>query len=695
MAGANSNIQMTDLDFNTIKNNLKTYLQSQDTLKDYNYEGSALSVLLDVLAYNTQYNAYYLNMVANEMFLDTALQRSSVVSQAKLMNYTPQSAIAPTATINLTMNAVSDPTLTLPKFTPFMSEAIDGINYTFVTTDSYTSTVNLSTNKAEFTNVVLKQGIPASLSYTVNSTNNPKYVFSLPAENIDTTTLQVLVQSSSSNTSVEIYTAAENYLTLNGNSLVYFLQENVSGSYDVSFGDGILGKKLTDGNIVLLSYITTFGSDSYGANNFVLMNSIGGYSNATIFPITSTTKGSLRESIDSIKYQAPKSYSAQKRAVTKEDYITVIQQNNLGYNFDAVNVWGGQENDPPVYGQVFVAIKPSGAYVLSATQKERLIADVIRPVSIMTVEPTIVDPDYTYIQLTANVFYDPRKTNLTASQIKDAVKTRISNLATTSLNTFNSTFSATDFSQAIANVSTSIITNEISLQLQKKFTPNLTTPSTYNLYYGASLIRSMFQSGVTTTPSITYRNPLNLAQLISEVYIEEVPSSTGGVETISVLNPGFGYQSAPTVTISGDGTGATAEAIVTGDGSIQKINVLTKGTGYTSAIISITPAEGTTTGALGAAIPNLEGRYGTLRTYYYNSQNAKTIFEANVGTIDYTMGVVTLNAFNPIDIDNPLGQLTVTASPTTTIISSSYNRIITIDPFDANAIIVNVTAKST
>ena len=695
MAGANSNIQMTDLDFNTIKNNLKTYLQSQDTLKDYNYEGSALSVLLDVLAYNTQYNAYYLNMVANEMFLDTALQRSSVVSQAKLMNYVPKSALAPTATINLMVNQVFDPTLTLPKFTPFMSEAIDGINYTFVTTDSYTSTVNLGTNQAEFTNVVLKQGIPATLSYTVNSTNNPKYVFSLPAENIDNTTLQVLVQQSSTNTSVEIFTAAENYLTLDENSLVYFLEENVSGSYDVSFGDGILGKKLTDGNIVVLSYITTSGSDAYGANNFVLMTSIGGYSSSTITPVTSTTKGSLRESIDSIKYQAPKSYSAQKRAVTKEDYITVIQQNNLGYTFDAVNVWGGQENDPPVYGQVFVAIKPSGAYVLSATQKERLIADVIRPVSIMTVEPTIVDPDYTYIQLTANVFYDPKKTNLTASQIKDAVKTTISNLATTNLNTFNSTFSATDFSQAIAGVSTSIITNEISLQLQKKFTPNLTIPSTYNLYYGAPLIRGMFQSGVTTTPSITYRNPLNLAQLIPGVYIEEVPSSTGGVETISVLNPGFGYQSAPTVTISGDGTGATAEAVVTGDGSIQKINVLTKGTGYTSAIITITPAEGTTTGALGAAVPNLEGRYGTLRTYYYNSQNAKTVFEANVGTIDYTMGIVTLNAFNPIDIDNPLGQLTVTASPTTTIISSSYNRIITVDPFDPNAIIVNVTAKST
>ena len=695
MAGANSNIQLTDLDFNTIKNNLKTYLQSQDTLKDYNYEGSALSVLLDVLAYNTQYNAYYLNMVANEMFLDTALQRSSVVSQAKLMNYVPKSAIAPTAIINLNINQVSDPTLTLPKFTPFMSEAIDGINYTFVTTDSYTSTVDLGTNRATFTNVVLKQGIPASISYTVNSTTNPKYNFILPAENIDTTTLQVLVQQSTTNTAVEIYKAAENYLTLDGNSLVYFLQENVSGSYNVSFGDGILGKKLTNGNIVLISYITTSGSDSYGANNFVLMGSVGGYSSATITPVSSTTKGTLRESIDSIKYQAPKSYSSQKRAVTKEDYITVIQQNNLGYSFDAVNVWGGQENDPPVYGQVFVAIKPSGAYVLSATQKERLIADVIRPVSILTVEPTIVDPDYTYLQLTSNVYYDPRKTNLTASQIKEAVKTTISNLASTSLNTFNSTFSITDFTKAISSVSTSIITNEMTLQLQKKFIPNLSIPSTYNLYYGSPLKRGMFQSGLTTSPYLSYRNPLNLAQLITGVYIEEIPSSTGGIESISVLNPGFGYQSAPTVKILGDGTGATAEAIITGDGSIKSITVLTPGTGYTSAIVSITPAEGTSTGALGAATAILKGRYGTLRTYYYDSTNVKVVFENNIGTIDYNLGIVTLNSFNPIDVDNPLGQLTITANPTSTIISSTYNRIITIDPFDPNAIIVNVTTKST
>ena len=693
MAGANSQIQMTDLDFNTIKNNLKTYLQGQDTLKDYNYEGSALSTLLDILAYNTQYNAYYLNMVANEMFLDSAIQRSSVVSQAKLLNYIPKSTLAPEATIKFVVNQVSDASLTLPKFTTFMSEAIDGVNYNFVTTDA--TTVSVSSNTATFSSVNIKQGIPSTLSFTVNSTSNPKYKFNIPETNLDTTTLQVLVQQSSSNTSYEIYTKAENYLSLNSSSAVYFLQESLDGTYDIYFGDNILGKQLTNGNIVIVSYVVTSGTDAAGANNFVLMGTVGGYANTTITPISAATTGSVKETIDSIKFQAPKAYSSQKRAVTKEDYITIIQQNNLGYAFDAVNVWGGQENSTPVYGQVFIAVKPAGAYTLTSTQKQKLINDIIRPVSVLTVEPTLIDPDYTYIQLTANVLYDSKKTNLTSSQIQSAVKTAISNLAATNLNTFNSTFSATDFTNAIAAVSNSIITNEISVKLQKKFYPNLTTPSTYTLYYGTTLERGMFQSGVTSTPSVQFRNPLNLANIIDGVYIEEVPSSTGGLESVAIINPGYGYQYAPTVTILGDGTGATAEAVITSSGSIRAINVLTAGTGYTSAIVQITPASGDTTGALGAATATLVGRYGTLRTYYNDSQNVKTVFNNNVGTIDYVEGIVTLNSFGPIQVNNDLGQLTITANPTTTIISSSYNRIITIDPYDPSAIVVNVTAKST
>jgi hypothetical protein len=690
MAGANSNFQMTELDFNNIKTSLKTYLQSQDTLKDYNYEGSALSTLLDVLAYNTQYNAYYLNMVANEMFMDTALQRDSVVSQAKLLNYTPKSAIAPSASIILKVNQILSPTLTLPKYTNFMSEAIDGVNYNFVTQDS--TTVGVVNNVATFDNVILRQGVTSSFSYTVDSTNNPKYVFQIPEINVDTTTLTVSVQTSSSNNYSYVYSQASDYLTLDSESLVYFLQEGIGGLYEVYFGDDILGKKLVDGNIVRLSYIVTDVAE--GANNFILMDTLTNtFSNTTIYPVTSARYGAQKESIDSIKFQAPKAYGAQKRAVTKEDYITAIQQNKLGYAFDAVNVWGGQENPTPVYGQVFIAIKPVGAYTLTSTQKQRLISDVIKPISVMTVEPTIVDPDYTYIQLTANVLYDAKKTNLSASQLQASIKSTISSLAASSLNTFNSTFSATAFSNAIAAVSPAIITNEINITLQKKFYPNLSTPSTYNLYYGAALRRGMFESGINSTPSLQFKNPVNLGQIIDGVYIEEVPTSTGGLESISVTNPGYGYQYAPTITILGNGTGATAEAVITNNGTIREINVLTAGTGYTSMLVKITNYPGDTTGALGAATATLQGRYGTLRSYYNDSLNVKTVFNNNIGTVDYQEGVVTLNSFGPIQVNNELGLLTVTANPPTTIISSSYNRIVTIDPFDSGAIIVNVTDK--
>lgn len=694
MAGANSNIQMTELDFNTIKENLKTYLKSQDTLQDYNYEGSALSVLLDILAYNTQYNAYYLNMVSNEMFLDTALARDSVVSQAKLLNYTPRSAIAPSATINLTVSGVTQPQLTLPRFTTFLSESIDGVNYNFVTTDDTTTEVNLATNEATFANVEIKQGISANFNYTVNNSNNPTSKFQLPEPNVDTTTIQVLVQQSSSNSSFETYTKASNFMSLNGNSLVYFLQEGLGGNYEIYFGDDILGKKLVNGNIVRVSYLTTSGTAAAGANNFVLMDTIQGYSTASITGVSAASKGSDRETIDSIKFQAPKAYSAQNRAVSKEDYITAIQQNNLGYSFDAVNVWGGEDNEPPSYGSVFISLKPTGAYTFTQTQKEKLINDVIKPISVLTVVPKIVDPDYTYLQLTANVLYDPKKTNLTASQLQTNIKSAVANYANTALNTFNSTFSVNDFSDIIKNTNQSIVANEIELKVQKKFYPNLTTPTTYNLYYGTKLKKGMFESGVNSTPSFQLRNPLNLAQIIDGVFIEEVPSSTGGVDTISILNPGFSYQLAPTVTIKGDGTGATAIATLNTNGTIKSVKVTNSGTGYTSAIAVVTPAASDTTGQSGSLIVNLAGRYGTLRTYYNSTDNVKTVLNNNIGTIDYQAGIVTLNSFNPLNVNNELGQFTITANPTTTIISSSFNRIITVDPFDPNAIVINVTAKT-
>jgi hypothetical protein len=694
MAGANSNIQVTDLDFNNIKTNLKTFLQSQNILQDYNYEGSALNVLLDILAYNTQYNAYYTNMVANEMFLDTALLRSSVVSQSKILNYTPRSAIAPSATIKLQVGNVTTASLTLPKFTPFISEAIDGVTYNFVTSGAKTVNTNLTTNVALFEDVEIKQGLTSTLSYTVDDTANPKYIFEIPETTVDSSTLTVTVQVSSANNYSATYTPATNFLTLDGNSEVYFLQESLSGTYQVYFGDGILGKKLSNGNIVNLSYIVTQGTASAGANSFVIMSTVGGFSNTTTTSITAASQGGGKESIESIKFQAPKSFAAQGRAVSKNDYITAIQQNDLGYSFDAVSVWGGEENNPPIYGQVFVSIKPAGSFSLTATQKQRIIADVINPISVVTVTPTIVDPDYTYLKLVVNLIYDQTKTSQTSTQIAEGVKTAIQNFGNNTLNTFNSTFNSYDLLTAVQNYSPAILSSEYKLQLQKKFLPNLTNPTTYNLYFDTPLQTNRYTTGISSYPAMSFRDTINLATIIEGVYIEEVPSSTNSVETISVINPGFSYTTAPIVTILGDGTGATAHAIVSGTGYITSIVVDDGGNGYTSALVVITTADGDTSGQNGAAVANLSGRYGTLRTYYNNTSQVKTIINSNIGIIDYQNGSITLNSFAPYDVADPLGQFSVIVTPSSSIISSSYNKIITIDPFDSQAITVNVTAKT-
>ena len=690
---ANSSVSLVGLDFDSIKNNLIQYLQSQDTFKDYNFLGSGLNTLLDVLAYNTQYNAFYLNMVANEMFLDTALQRSSVVSHAKLLDYVPKSAIAPTSFTNVVFNGVTDSSFTIPAYTNFMSESINGINYNFVTTNNLTVNTNTTNNTATFNNVEIKQGLPTTYTFTVSSTTNPNYVFELPDADIDTSTIQVAVQVSSTNTSYQIFNESTTFLSLDGSSLVYFLDESLDGNYQISFGDGILGKQLSDGNIIKVGYIVTQGSSASGANNFVLMDSINqNYSSVVVTPIVPASNGSDKETIDSIKYQAPKSFAAQNRAVTKDDYITLIQQNTIGITFDAVNVWGGEENNPPIYGQAFVCLKPTGALTLTDTQKQELITNVLKPISVVTVEPTIVDPDYTYIKLSTNVLYNSKLTNYGSSQISSIVSTAINNYTANNLNTFNSVFSATDVAIAIKTSDASIITSETDVMLQKKIYPNLNSPTTYNLYFNVPLERGLFTSGVTSSPSMTYFNPA-IANNITGVYIEEIPSATSGVQNISIINPGYSYQVTPTVTISGDGSGANAYAILnTTNGSISSIQLTSSGNNYSYAVVTITPAPQDTTGSGGAAAAILTGSLGTLRSYYYNN-NIKTILNSNVGSIDYGKGIITLNNFNPVDVNNPLGELTITATPKSQIISSTFNTIITVDPYDPNAIVVSVTAQ--
>lgn len=688
MATANSGLQITNLDFASIKNSMKSFMQSQDALKDYNFDGSALSVLMDLLAYNTQYNAYYLNMVANEMFLDSAVQRNSVVSHAKLLNYVPKSASAPKATIRLQVNQVSDATLTLPKNTPFLSELVDGINYTFVTTDS--TTVNTSANTAVFNDIEIAQGTSVAYSFTYNSTSNPKQVFELPDTNIDTATLVVSVQESSSNLASQTYNLSTDYIDLTPTSQVYFLQEGKNGYYEIYFGDDILGKSLTNNNLVNVSYITTNGTAATGANSFTIMSSVGGYSNTAITAITPASLGKNRESVDSIKFSAPKAYAAQGRAVTKEDYVYLIQNNSTNLPIDSVSVWGGEENIPPVYGQLFCAVKPSGGFTLTESQKQRLITEVIKPISVLTVVPTILDPDYTYIKLNTTVLYDPKKTNYTAGQVKQLVSNSILNFSKNTLNTFNSTFKLPELITAIQSSDLSIVTNDSTVRLQKKFYPSLTTKTSYTFDFGVPLKRNYFNAGLTTSPAFSVRDTNSNNTIRTGVYFEEVPTVVGGIASVNIMNQGFGYTKVPTVTIEGDGKDATGYAILVGT-RVNSIVITNPGYNYTQAIVRITPAYGDTSGALAYGVAVMEGSIGTLRTYYYQN-NSKVILNSDAGTIDYINGKVTLTNFAPITVDNDLGQFTISVTPESNIISSTFNKIVALDEFDPEAITVTVNA---
>lgn len=610
MAGANSEMKITELDFDTIKQNLKTYLKSQNVLNDYNYEGSALATLIDILAYNTQYNAYYLNMVANEMFLDTATQRASVVSHAKLLNYSPQSYTAPTAKVNIQFNNVVEGSLTLPKFTNFISEAVNSINYNFVTVDE--TTVNTSNNIALFSNVTLKQGIPARLTYVVNLSTNPKLLFSIPEVTVDTSSISVIVQKSSIDNTSDTYTLATNHLTLEDTSKVFFLQESIDGKYEIQFGDGVLGKKLDNGNIVYISYIVTRGTSSRGANNFTITQSVSGYGNPTITPLQKASFGSNRESVDSIKFQAPKAYAAQGRAVTKNDYMTVIQQNKFNIPIQAVSVWGGEENNPPRYGQVLIAIKPQGAYNLTDYEKQVILEDVIKPISVVTVTPELVEVDYVYLILKSDILYDQNKTTLTAAQIKTLVRQGIITFCNANLNTFNSTFILSDLITYVKGLNASIVAVDFDLYLQKRLIPTFNKNLDYIINFGNQLEKGFGEKRVTITPSFSqYDAKVNF---YPAVYFEESDTY-----------------------------------------------------------------------------------HGTLQTYYFENgvknMLVSSTADTNAGVIDYSSGTVTLKNFAPTALASTDGMMRIVAYPAKRIVSSTYNRIITLDELDPYAITVTVTTK--
>lgn len=696
---ANSQMQIVGTDFDQIKNNLITFLQDQNILQDASYTGSALSILLDILAYNTHYNAFYTNMVGNEMFLDTATRRSSVISHAKLLGYNPTSPTCSTAIVDIDVIGLDTAirSFVMPKYTKFLSEKLDGKNYTFVTTREYF--VNNQTGTFTLSGVILKQGEPISYRYTYVSATNPEIKFKIPDENIDLDTLEVVIQKSGTDLRIETYHKYDDLLDIGPDSKVYFIQESLDGKYEIYFGNNIIGKSLQEGNIVILNYLSTNGSDANGITNFSLLDGpLASYDDLIITTIQSAFIGNEKESIDSIKYLAPKTYSSQGRAVTKNDYISLLRRKSGNvFPIDAVNVWSGEENDPPIFGKIFVALKPKSGYTLTQSQKRIIKEDIIKPISLVTVDPEIIDVDYTFLKIETDVLVDRTKTLLTDNEIRSRISTDIKNYAANTLNTFESTLIIPNFVASINNLDNSIITSQQKVFLQKRLLPEINLSQTYTLDFSVPIKRDIFGKSITISPSIQYVDTIGATR--TEVYLEQTPAESTYIESIEILSPGMYYYTAPDVTIYGDGEGATARAIVF-DGKIKEIILTNPGKNYTQAVVQITPNvnAGSATnpsysGMLGTARAIISGRYGNLRTYYYNNSGIKTILNGNAGTVDYQNGVITLYDFKPFEINNSSGILNINIIPETTIVESKKNKLLTLDKDDPSSVTVNILSR--
>jgi hypothetical protein len=680
-------LRVTELDFDTIKNNLKAFLNQQSEFTDYDFEGSGLNILLDILAYNTHYNAYYLNMVANESFLDTAILRDSVISHAKTLGYTPHSTRASVATINFTANSATSTsgTLTLPAGFGFLSNQIDSKPYNFVVLED--TTVTKANSTYYFQNLEIYEGQLTTYRFTHNSASNPKQVFTLPDANIDTTTIKVQVAPSSGNTQLTVYNLVSDILDVGVSSEVYYLQENKSGKYQIYFGNNAVGKSLPDGAIVNVTYLRTNGTAANKANNYVATSGISdslaeSITSFVIDPVSPAAGGAVRESVDDIKFGAAAQFTTQNRLVTVKDYESYLKKNYP--SIDSLSVWGGEEETPPTYGKVYISLKPKENYFISETEKQRIIDEIISPKAIVAVSAEIRNPEYLYLLVENYVEYDKKKTSLTPETIKTSIRNAVLVYRNTNLNKFDSTFVLSKLQDSIDGVDLNAITgSETVLRLQKRFEPTLGTSTTYTINFNALLHRGTTTNKLTSSEFRIFDSE----GVIRTVLFEEVPESFTGISEIQVTNAGNGYTTAPTVTITGDGTGAVANAIIV-NGRIQGIEVTNRGINYTRAIVTISGGDGYG----GSAIAVLDGRFGYLRTIYYDDNAEKQTINEQIGTINYITGTVTINDIRILSVVPTDGLIRLTIESEKGIIKSSKNTIITLDDADISSITTELSA---
>ena len=475
-----SKLDVSELDFDAIKENLKTFLKAQDTFSDYDFEGSALSVLIDLLAYNTHYNAYIGNMLLNEMFLDSAVKRSSAVSIAKHLGFTPTSVRSARANINLTVVDPTDspPSVTIEPFTTF-NTTIRNNTFTFVNLQA--ATIIPSGNNYSLNGLQIVEGQPRILSYVVN-TAGPGEKYTIPDRNIDTSTLKVKVQGSTSNTFVNTFTQTSDISNVNPSSKVFFVEMNPQEQYEIFFGDDIIGAKLIPGNLVQIEYLVSTGTGANSSDNadisFSAGAAIGGTTN--IFVTTASNPSAARDAdnITDIKFKAPRVNAARNRAVTANDYKGLIEANFT--DAESVIVYGGEDNVPPKFGKVMISLKPFDGFNISQTTKDSIITSILKDRKVMSVQPEFIDPDFFFLNLTVNVVYNINNTTRSINQIRTTIENTIESYFSSDLQKFGKDFNKSKLIKNIIESDSSIVSAIVIPRLQKRTTVTLNTVNTFS-----------------------------------------------------------------------------------------------------------------------------------------------------------------------------------------------------------------------
>lgn len=502
---------ITELDFDQLKAGIIDYIKANPTFSDYNFEGSALNALIDVLAFNTHTNAYYANMQHNEGFLDTAQKRSSVVSRAKELGYTPRSCVCSQAYVNINVGGIPvNTSVSIPRGTVFNSKNDNGI-FQFIVADTVSANV-IGTSRL-FNSVKLINGKQVKNMFTVDALTNIRSIFSIPNKNIDTSTLKVFVRASAGAAEKTEYFLSANSYELTPTSNVYFLQESYDGYYQIYFGNDVMGKQPAVGNVVDVDYIVTDDfSDADGCRTFTFSGTIGTSNSVVVTTTQLSFGGSDKELIDSIKYNARKSNSARERSVTVDDYALMLKKQ---FNFiKSVSVWGGEDNVPPVYGKVFVSIQPLGGFAVSTAVKRDIIEPTIRKSSLLTILPEFVDPTYTNLEFIIKIKFNSTKTTSTQIDIETTIKEVVKDYID-SISTFNVDYLESTLQNKISAIDGGIVSVSVGKRVGFKMTPIIGVTSSHN-----RTINNAIENGsIKSTKFIAYYDKPRT------VVIKEIPDS--------------------------------------------------------------------------------------------------------------------------------------------------------------------------